>query len=78
MIPEKADAYAQTLEFKFSDDENIFYTIRNSVAVIDKHHEGSLSLSLSSDAWYDLLSKKKNSLRSRSRSFSGNEWYRRG
>ena len=59
LIPEKADAYAQTLEFKFSDDENIFYTIRNSVAVIDKHHEGSLSLSLSSDAWYDLLSKKK-------------------
>ena len=72
LIPEKADAYAQTLEFKFSDDENIFYTIRNSVAVIDKHHEGNLSLSLSSDAWYDLLS-KKNSLRSRSRSFSGNE-----
>ena len=59
LIPEKADAYAQTLEFKFSDDENIFYTIRNSVAVIDKHHEGNLSLSLSSDAWYDLLSMKK-------------------
>jgi len=59
LIPEKTDAYAQTLEFKFSDDENIFYTIRNSVAVIDKHHEGNLSLSLSSDAWYDLLSMKK-------------------
>ena len=59
LIPEKADAYAQTLEFKLSDDENIFYTIRNSVAVIDKHHDGNLSLSLSSDAWYDLLSMKK-------------------
>ena len=59
MIPEKADAYTQTLEFNFSDDEKIFYSIRNSVAVIAKKSEGSLSLSLSSDTWYDLLSMKK-------------------
>ena len=59
MIPEKADAYAQTIEFNFSDDKNIFYSIRNSVAVIDKKSEGSPSLSLSSDTWYDLLSMKK-------------------
>ena len=58
-MPEKADAYAQTLEFIFSDDENIFYSIRNSVAVIDKKSERSLSITLSSDTWYDLLSMKK-------------------
>ena len=59
LIPEKADAYTQTLHFNFSDDENIFYSIRNSVAVIDTKSEGSLSLNLSSDTWYDLLSMKK-------------------
>jgi hypothetical protein len=59
LIPENADAYTQTLHFNFSDDENIFYSIRNSVAVIDKNSDRSLSLSLSSDTWYDLLSMKK-------------------
>ena len=59
LIPEKADAYTQTLELNFSDDEKIFYSIRNSVAVIDKESQGSPSLSLSSDTWYDLLSMKK-------------------
>jgi hypothetical protein len=59
LSPEKADAYTQTLEFNFSDDEKIFYSIRNSVAVVGKKSEGSLSLSLSSDTWYDLLSMKK-------------------
>ncbi len=37
LIPEKADGYAQTLQFNFSDDEKIFYSIRNSVALIDKN-----------------------------------------
>ena len=59
LIPENADAYEQTLQFNFSDDENIFYSIRNSIAVIDKNSKSSLSLSLSSDTWYDLLSMKK-------------------
>jgi hypothetical protein len=59
LIPEKADAYAETLQFNFSDDEKIFYSIRNSVAVIDKTAERSLSITLSSDTWYDLLSMKK-------------------
>ena len=59
LIPEKAEAYEQTLQFNFSDDEKIFYSIRNSVAVIDKNSKGSISLSLSSDTWYDLLSMKK-------------------
>ena len=59
MIPEKADAYLQTLQFNFSDDEKVFYSIRNSVAVIDKKSERSLSITLSSDTWYDLLSMKK-------------------
>jgi alkyl sulfatase BDS1-like metallo-beta-lactamase superfamily hydrolase len=59
LIPENADAYEQTLQFNFSDNENIFYSIRNSIAVIDKNSKSSLSLSLSSDTWYDLLSMKK-------------------
>ena len=59
MIPEKADAYLQTLQFNFSDDEKVFYSIRNSVALIDKTPECSLSITLSSDTWYDLLSMKK-------------------
>jgi alkyl sulfatase BDS1-like metallo-beta-lactamase superfamily hydrolase len=59
LIPEVADTYAQTLEFNFSEDENIFYSIRNSVAVIDKKSKGGPSLNLSSDTWYDLLSMKK-------------------
>ena len=59
MIPEKADAYLQTLQFNFSDDEKVFYSIRNSIALIDKTPESSLSITLSSDTWYDLLSMKK-------------------
>ncbi len=39
--------------------KTFFFSIRNSVAVIDKKFEGSPSLSLSSDTWYDLLSMKK-------------------
>ena len=59
VIPENADGYAQTLQFNFSDDERIFYSIRNSVAVVDKNLETSLFINLSSDTWYDLLSMKK-------------------
>ena len=59
LIPENADGYAQTLQFNFSDDEKIFYSIRNSVAIIDKESKGGPSLNLSSDTWYDLLSMKK-------------------
>ncbi len=59
LIPENADGYAQTLQFNFSDDERLFYSIRNSVAVIDKNLEASLFINLSSDTWYDLLSTKK-------------------
>ena len=59
LIPEKADAYLQTLQFNFSDDEKVFYSIRNSVALIDKTPECSLSITLSSDTWYDLLSMNK-------------------
>ena len=59
LIPEKADAYLQTLQFNFSDDEKVFYSIRNSVALIDKTPDRSLSITLSSDTWYDLLSMKK-------------------
>ena len=59
LIPEKADSYLQTLQFNFSDDEKVFYSIRNSVALIDKTPECSLSITLSSDTWYDLLSMKK-------------------
>ena len=52
----------KTLQFNFSDDEKVFYSIRNSVALIDKTsdiQDGSLSITLSSDTWYDLLSMKK-------------------
>ena len=59
LIPENADGYAQTLQFNFSDDEKIFYSIRNSVAIIDKESKRGPSLNLSSDTWYDLLSMKK-------------------
>ena len=59
MVPDEADAYLQTLQFNFSDDVKIFYSIRNSVAVIDKKSEESLSITLSTDTWYDLLSMKK-------------------
>jgi alkyl sulfatase BDS1-like metallo-beta-lactamase superfamily hydrolase len=59
LVPEEADAYLQTLQFNFSDDVKIFYSIRNSVAVIDKKSEESLSITLSTDTWYDLLSMKK-------------------
>ena len=58
LIPENAEAYEQTLQINFSDDENIFYSIRNSVAVNDKNSKGSISLSLSSHTWYDILSMK--------------------
>ena len=59
MIPEKADTYEKTLQFNFSDDESISYSIRNCVAVIDHNSDGKVSLNLSSDTWYDLLSMKK-------------------
>ena len=59
LIPEKADTYEKTLQFNFSDDESISYSIRNCVAVIDNKSDGKVSLNLSSDTWYDLLSMKK-------------------
>ena len=59
LIPEKADGLDLTIKINFNKVENVFYSLRNSVAVVCKETKPNLSISVNEDCWFDILSGKK-------------------
>ena len=59
LIPEKADGLDLTIKINFNKVENVFYSLRNSVAVVCQETKPNLSISVNEDCWFDILSGKK-------------------
>ena len=59
LIPEKADGLDLTIKMNFNKVENVYYSLRNSVAVICKETKPNFSISVNEDCWFDILSGKK-------------------
>jgi alkyl sulfatase BDS1-like metallo-beta-lactamase superfamily hydrolase len=59
LIPEKAEGLEITIKMNFNEAEKIFYSIRNSVALVCQDTEPSFSISINQDCWFEILSGKK-------------------
>ena len=58
LIPEFAERLEKTLCINFTDEKAIYYSIRNSIAIIDEKKDETPYLNLTSETWYDILSRK--------------------
>ena len=58
LIPEFTERLEKTLCINFTDEKAIYYSIRNSIAIIDEKKDETPYLNLTSETWYDILSRK--------------------
>ena len=59
LVPELASEINMNINISFDDGEAVTYSIRNSIALLSKHKNSDISISLSKDSWFDVLCGKK-------------------
>ena len=59
LVPELASEINMNINISFDDGEAVTYSIRNSIALISKHKNSVISISLSKDSWFDVLCDRK-------------------
>ena len=58
LLPERAGDMEQTLRVMFTDGGDVSLTIRHGVAVPGNRRDASMTLSVASDHWFDLMAGK--------------------
>ena len=59
LVPEIASEIDMNIKISFDDGETVTYSIRNSIALINKLKDPDFSISLSKNSWFDVLCDKK-------------------
>ena len=59
LVPEIASEIDMNIKISFDDGETVTYSIRNSIALINKLKDPDFSISLSKNSWFDVLCGKK-------------------
>ena len=59
LVPEKASEVNMNIKITFDDGETVIYSIRNSIALINKLKDSNFSISLNKNSWFDVLCGKK-------------------
>ena len=59
LVPEKASEINMNIKITFDDGETVIYSIRNSIALINKLKDSNFSISLNKNSWFDVLCGKK-------------------
>ena len=59
LVPEKASEVNMNIKISFDDGETVIYSIRNSIALINKLKDSDFSISLNKNSWFDVLCGKK-------------------
>ena len=59
LVPEIASEIDMNIKISFDDGETVTYSIRNSIALINKLKDPDFSISLSKNSWFDVLCNKK-------------------
>ena len=59
LVPEIASEIDMNIKINFDDGETVTYSIRNSIALINKLKDPDFSISLSKNSWFDVLCGKK-------------------
>ena len=59
LVPEKASEVNMNIKISFDDGETVIYSIRNSIALINKLKDSNFSISLNKNSWFDVLCGKK-------------------
>ena len=59
LVPEIASEIDMNIKISFDDGETVTYSIRNSIALINKLKDSDFSISLNKNSWFDVLCGKK-------------------
>ena len=59
LVPEIASEIDMNIKISFDDGETVIYSIRNSIALINKLKDSDFSISLNKNSWFDVLCGKK-------------------
>ena len=59
LVPEKASEVNMNIKITFDDGETVIYSIRNSIALINKLKDSNFSISFNKNSWFDVLCGKK-------------------
>ena len=55
LVPEIASEIDMNIKISFDDGETVIYSIRNSIALINKLKDSDFSISLNKNSWFDVL-----------------------